>query len=56
MEQVLPWGVGTSGRAEDVEKGCRRMNTVQIFCTNVCKWKLAPVETTPGMWEWDKGE
>jgi hypothetical protein len=29
----------TSRRREDVEKGCRRVNMVQILCTHVCKWK-----------------
>jgi hypothetical protein len=32
-------GVGTSGSGKDVEKGCRRVNMVQILCTPVCKWK-----------------
>jgi hypothetical protein len=47
----LAWGggVGTSGRREEVGKGCRRMNMVQILCTHVCKWKMRPVETIPGM-------
>jgi hypothetical protein len=31
------WGFGTSGREEEVEKGCRRVNIVQILCTYVCK-------------------
>jgi hypothetical protein len=22
---------------------------VEIFCTHVCKWKMRPVETIPGM-------
>jgi hypothetical protein len=30
-------GVGTSGRREDMRKGCRRVNVVEIFCANV--WK-----------------
>jgi hypothetical protein len=38
-EQVLPGGVGTSGRGEVAEKGCRKVNIVQILCTHVCKWK-----------------
>jgi hypothetical protein len=33
------WGVGTSGRREDVGRGCRRVNMVEILCTHVCKWK-----------------
>jgi hypothetical protein len=24
---------------EDVGKGCRRVNMVQILCIHVCKWK-----------------
>jgi hypothetical protein len=39
MEQVLPGGLGTSGRVEEVGKGCGRVNIVQILCTHVCKWK-----------------
>jgi hypothetical protein len=31
--------VGTSGRREDVGKGCRRVTIVQTLCTHVCKWK-----------------
>jgi hypothetical protein len=30
------WGFGTSGREEDIRKGYRRMNMVEIF-TQVCK-------------------
>jgi hypothetical protein len=33
------WGVGISGRGEDVGKECRRVNIVQIFCTHIKKWK-----------------
>jgi hypothetical protein len=33
------WGIGTSGRREEVRKGCGRMNMVQILCTHVCKWE-----------------
>jgi hypothetical protein len=30
---------------------------VEIFCTYVCKWKMRPVETIPGMGgEGDKGQ
>jgi hypothetical protein len=35
------WGADTSGRGEDVGKGCRRVNMVQILCTHVFKWKNA---------------
>jgi hypothetical protein len=31
--------VGTRGRGEEVGKGCKRENMVQILCTHVCKWK-----------------
>jgi hypothetical protein len=31
--------VGTTGRREEVDKGCRKVNMVQILCTHVCKWK-----------------
>jgi hypothetical protein len=33
------WGVGTSEEGEDIRKGCRRVNMVEILCTCVCKWK-----------------
>jgi hypothetical protein len=32
-------GAGKSGRGEDIRKGCRRMNMVEIICTHVRKWK-----------------
>jgi hypothetical protein len=35
--------------AEDVGKGYRKVNMVQIPCTRVCKWKMVPVETIPGV-------
>jgi hypothetical protein len=31
--------VGTSGRGEDLRKGCKRVNMVGILGTHVCKWK-----------------
>jgi hypothetical protein len=37
--KVPVWRVGISGRGKDKERGCRRVNMVQIFCTHVCKWK-----------------
>jgi hypothetical protein len=37
VEQVLLRGIDTSGRGEEVVKGCGRVNTVQILCTHVCK-------------------
>jgi hypothetical protein len=27
--------VGSSGRGEDIRKGCRRVNMVEIICTHV---------------------
>jgi hypothetical protein len=32
-------GFDTSGRGEEVGKGCRRVNTVHILYTHVCQWK-----------------
>jgi hypothetical protein len=32
-------GIGTTGSGEDVGKGCRRVNMVQILCVHICKWK-----------------
>jgi hypothetical protein len=29
------WGVGTSGRREDIRKGFRRVNMMKILCTHV---------------------
>jgi hypothetical protein len=37
--RVLSGGVVTSGREEDVGRGYRRVNMVQILCTHVCKLK-----------------
>jgi hypothetical protein len=36
---VLYGAVDTSVRDEEVGKGCRRVNIVQILGTHVCKWK-----------------
>jgi hypothetical protein len=33
------WGIGISGRGEDVEKGYRRVNICKILCMHVCKRK-----------------
>jgi hypothetical protein len=30
-------GAGTSGREEDIRKGCRRVNMVEILRSHVCK-------------------
>jgi hypothetical protein len=32
-------GIDTSGKGEDVRKGCRKVDTVQILYRPVCKWK-----------------
>jgi hypothetical protein len=50
MQQVLSVeGVGNNWKGKDIQKECKRVNIVQILCTHVCKWKMIPVETTPGM-------
>jgi hypothetical protein len=38
-EKILPEGADTSGRGEEVRKGCKRVNMVQIVCTHECKQK-----------------
>jgi hypothetical protein len=48
-ENVLSGRVGTSGKGKGVQKGYRRVNMVQILYTYVCKWKMRPVITVPGM-------
>jgi hypothetical protein len=57
-EQVLPGGwLVPVGREEAVGKGCERVSIVQRLCTHVCKWKIRPVETIPGIREGsNKGE
>jgi hypothetical protein len=42
-------GFGSSRRGEDVGKGCRRVNMVEIICTHVRNGKLRPLETIPGI-------
>jgi hypothetical protein len=32
-------GLVLVGGGEDIRKGCRRVNVVEILCTHVCKWK-----------------
>jgi hypothetical protein len=39
MEHILPRGVDTSGRREEVGKGCKKVNMVQILCTHEDKQK-----------------
>jgi hypothetical protein len=36
-------------KIEDVGKGYRWVNTVQILCTHICTWKMRPVKTILGM-------
>jgi hypothetical protein len=48
-EQVLSWGVGTSGSGKEVGKRVEEVNMVQILCTHVCTWKMRPIETIPNM-------
>jgi hypothetical protein len=48
--------VVTSERGEDIKKEGWRVNMVEIFCTRVCKWKMRPVETIPGMGGWESKE
>jgi hypothetical protein len=34
-----------------------RLNIAQILCNHVCKWKMIPVETIPGISRgWYEGE
>jgi hypothetical protein len=42
-------GFGNSGRGKEVGKECGRVNTAQILCTLLCKWKMIPVQSVPGM-------
>jgi hypothetical protein len=35
MKAKIFWGVGTSGMGEDIRKGCRRVNVVEMLCTHV---------------------
>jgi precorrin-2 methylase len=48
---VRGWRVGTGGREEMTGKGVRKLNTVQIMYTHVCKCKndTLPVEIVPGI-------
>jgi hypothetical protein len=38
VKHILPGGC-TCGNGEDVQKGYRRVNMVEILCTHVRKWK-----------------
>jgi hypothetical protein len=48
-EQVLPGVLSTSGHGEEVGKGGRRVNMVQILCNMYVNGKMISVETIPGM-------
>jgi hypothetical protein len=38
-KEELTEKVDTSGRGEEVGKGCERVNMVQILCIHIWKWK-----------------
>jgi hypothetical protein len=40
--------IGTSEEVR-IQEGYRKVNMVEILCTDVWKWKMRPVETIPGM-------
>jgi hypothetical protein len=40
LEQILPQGIDTSGWEEEVGRGCRRVNMMQILCTHVYKQEI----------------
>jgi hypothetical protein len=46
-------GIGTNGRVEDVRKGCRRVNMVEIIYTYV--WKMEKRDLLKLFWEWEEG-
>jgi hypothetical protein len=33
------------GKREDMQKGYKMANMVQVLCTRICTWKMRPVET-----------
>jgi hypothetical protein len=45
FKEQLVWGVDTSGRGEGDGERHGRVNTEQILCSHVYKWKMIPVET-----------
>jgi hypothetical protein len=49
MQNRSCFGHGYQWEAEDIREGGWRVDMVEIFCTHVCKWKMRPVETIPGM-------
>jgi hypothetical protein len=44
-------GIGTSGRGEDIRKGCGRVNVVEYYVHIHVNGKMRLVETVPGMGE-----
>jgi hypothetical protein len=51
------WGAGSSGKREDVGRGCKKENMVQILCPHICKWKNDTRSNYSNSGEWeDKGE
>jgi hypothetical protein len=50
VKQVLSWGWHQWWRGEGIRKWCRKVNVVEILCTQRMKnGKMRPVETIPGM-------
>jgi hypothetical protein len=41
-------GAGTSGRGEDIRKGCGRVNMVEYYALMYENGKMRPVEAIPG--------
>jgi hypothetical protein len=41
--------VGTSGRGEDIRKGCRRVNMVEYYALMNENGKMRPAEAVPGI-------
>jgi hypothetical protein len=48
--------LGLGNQWGDIRKGGRRVSMVEILCIRVCKWKMRPVETIPGMGGWGEEE
>jgi hypothetical protein len=45
------WELVPVGGGENIRKGCRRVNVVEILCAHVENGKMRPDETIPGMEE-----
>jgi hypothetical protein len=50
------WGAGASGKGEDVGKGYRRVNVVEMLCIHVWKWKNVTCWNFQELGGGDKGE